>query len=56
MTAALPEKQQETLVRAVPLGRAGEPIDVARVVYFLLSEYSGYVTGEVINVSGGLYT
>jgi len=56
MTASLSEKHQETLVQAVPLGRAGEPIDVARVVYFLLSEYSGYITGEVINVSGGLYT
>jgi len=56
MTASLSEKQQETLVQGVPLGRAGEPIDVARVVYFLLSEYAGYITGEVINVSGGLYT
>ncbi len=55
MTASLPEKQQEALVQAVPLRRAGEPIDVARVVYFLLSEYASYVTGEVINVSGGLY-
>lgn len=56
MTASLSEKHQETLVQAVPLGRAGEPIDVARVVYFLLSKYAGYITGEVINVSGGLYT
>jgi 3-oxoacyl-[acyl-carrier protein] reductase len=56
MTASLSEKHQETLVQGVPLGRAGEPIDVARVVYFLLSEYAGYITGEVINVSGGLYT
>ncbi len=56
MTASLSEKHQETLVQSVPLGRAGEPIDVARVVYFLLSEYASYITGEVINVSGGLYT
>jgi 3-oxoacyl-[acyl-carrier protein] reductase len=56
MTASLPGKHQDALVQAVPLGRAGEPIDVARVVYFLLSEYAGYITGEVINVSGGLYT
>jgi 3-oxoacyl-[acyl-carrier protein] reductase len=55
MTASLSEKYQETLVQGVPLGRAGEPIDVARVVYFLLSEYAGYITGDVINVSGGLY-
>jgi 3-oxoacyl-[acyl-carrier protein] reductase len=55
MTASFNEKQREALVQTTPLRRAGEPIDVARVVYFLLSEYAGYVTGEVINVSGGLY-
>ena len=55
MTASFNAKQREELVQATPLRRAGEPIDVARVVYFLLSEYASYVTGEVINVSGGLY-
>jgi len=56
MTASFSEKQQVTLVQLVLLGRSVELIDVARAVYFLLSEYSGYITGEVINVSGGLYT
>jgi 3-oxoacyl-[acyl-carrier protein] reductase len=56
MTQALDEKRREEMARAVPLRRVGEPVDVARVVYFLLSDYSGYITGEVINVSGGLYT
>ncbi|MGD0228893.1 MAG: 3-oxoacyl-[acyl-carrier-protein] reductase [Syntrophorhabdales bacterium] len=56
MTAVVDEKYRDTLTQAVPLGRAGEPVDVARVVYFLLSEYSSYITGETINVSGGLYT
>jgi 3-oxoacyl-[acyl-carrier protein] reductase len=55
LTARLDEKYREAIRQSIPLKRAGEPIDVARVVYFLLSEYSGYITGEVINVSGGLY-
>jgi 3-oxoacyl-[acyl-carrier protein] reductase len=55
MTAKLPEKYRETVVQSIPLKRPGEPLDVARVVYFLLSEYGSYVTGEVINVNGGLY-
>jgi 3-oxoacyl-[acyl-carrier protein] reductase len=55
LTARLDEKYREAIRQSIPLKRAGEPIEVARVVYFLLSEYSGYITGEVINVSGGLY-
>ena len=55
MTTALDEKYRETMTQAVPLRRAGEPVEVASVVYFLLSDYGSYVTGEVINVSGGLY-
>jgi 3-oxoacyl-[acyl-carrier protein] reductase len=55
MTGALDDKYRETMIQAVPLKRAGVPLDVARVVYFLLSDYSSYVTGQVINVSGGLY-
>jgi 3-oxoacyl-[acyl-carrier protein] reductase len=56
MTDTLDEAWKEKTVKAIPLGRAGEPVDVARVVYFLLSDYGAYVTGETINVSGGLYT
>jgi 3-oxoacyl-[acyl-carrier protein] reductase len=55
MTERLTEKRKEEMIKMVPLRRPGEPIEVAKVVYFLLSEYSSYVTGEVINVSGGLY-
>ncbi|HOJ71335.1 MAG TPA: 3-oxoacyl-[acyl-carrier-protein] reductase [Syntrophorhabdaceae bacterium] len=55
MTDSFDDKTREEMLRAVPLKRLGEPIDVARVVYFLLSEYGGYITGEVINVNGGLY-
>lgn len=55
MTDALDEGTKERMKQSIPLRRTGEPLDVARVVYFLLSEYSSYITGEVINVSGGLY-
>ncbi|OPY02231.1 MAG: 3-oxoacyl-(acyl-carrier-protein) reductase FabG [Syntrophorhabdus sp. PtaB.Bin184] len=55
MTDALDEKTKESMYAAIPLKRLGEPEDVANVVYFLLSKYGSYVTGEVINVNGGLY-
>ncbi|HOC46518.1 MAG: 3-oxoacyl-[acyl-carrier-protein] reductase [Syntrophorhabdaceae bacterium] len=55
MTDILDEKTRETSLAAIPLKRLGEPEDIANAVYFLLSEYSSYVTGEVINVNGGLY-
>lgn len=56
MTEGLEEKTKEEMFRAIPLKRFGEPLDVAHVVYFLLSKYSGYITGEVIHVNGGMYT
>lgn len=55
MTEALDERSRETMFKAIPLGRLGEPDDIAHVVYFLLSEYGSYITGEVINVNGGLH-
>lgn len=55
MTHGLDEAWKEKTVSMIPLKRPGEALDVARVVYFLLSDYSAYVTGETINVSGGLY-
>ncbi len=55
MTEILDEKTKEAMFAAIPLKRLGEPEDVANVVYFLLSEYGSYITGEVINVNGGLY-
>ena len=55
MTDELGEKAREELSKAIPLGRLGETKDIAHAVYFLLSEYGSYITGEVINVSGGLY-
>jgi meso-butanediol dehydrogenase/(S,S)-butanediol dehydrogenase/diacetyl reductase len=49
-----PEEVREEYSRAVPLGRLEEPEDVARVVIFLLSERSGYITGEALTVTGGI--
>ena len=42
--------------QGIPMKRAGTPEDIARVVAFLLSEESGYMTGQAINVTGGLWT
>ncbi len=56
MTDALDERAREEIFKAIPLKRLGEPIDVAGVVYFLLSDLGRYVTGEVVSVNGGLHT
>lgn len=54
MTRGVPEKIWNLMVEKIPAGRAGDPRDVANVVAFLASDDAGYVTGEVINVSGGM--
>lgn len=55
MTEDLADKSRETLEAQIALRRLGMPADVAAAVLFLASEEAGYVTGEVLNVSGGLY-
>jgi 3-oxoacyl-[acyl-carrier protein] reductase len=55
MTDALEEKAREEVFRMIPLKRLGGSKDVAYAVYFLLSKYGSYITGEVINVNGGLH-
>ena len=55
MTDAIPEKAKEELKRMIPMERLGRPEDVARGVLFLVSEASGYITGQVLNVNGGIY-
>ena len=55
MTRSLPEKTKEEFLRDIPLGRMGTPEDVAEVVLFLASDASGYITGQVVSVNGGLY-
>ena len=55
MTDALTEEQKKKLLELIPLGRLGEPEDVAKVVLFLCSDDSSYVTGHVVSVNGGMY-
>ncbi|SPD76215.1 3-oxoacyl-(acyl-carrier-protein) reductase [uncultured Desulfobacterium sp.] len=55
MTAVLPEKIKETFIQQIPLGRFGQPEDVAETVYWLCSDAASYITGQVIHVSGGMY-
>jgi 3-oxoacyl-[acyl-carrier protein] reductase len=54
MLARLPEATREALREAIPLGRIADPADVAGVVSFLCSPQAEYLTGTVLNVSGGL--
>jgi 3-oxoacyl-[acyl-carrier protein] reductase len=54
MTDILPDKVKEMYMTNIPLGRFGTPEDVADVVGFLVSESASYVTGQVINIDGGL--
>lgn len=54
MTDALNEKQIEDLASGIPLKRPGKPEDVAKVVEFLVSDNANYITGQVINVDGGM--
>ena len=56
MTAVLPEDIKKEMLSQVPLGRAGQPDDIAAVAVFLASEAASYITGQVIHVSGGMYT
>ncbi|HEY9287784.1 MAG TPA: 3-oxoacyl-ACP reductase FabG, partial [Candidatus Dormibacteraeota bacterium] len=52
MTRGIPENIREQQVAKIPLGRMGQPADVAALVAFLASDEAGYITGEVINVGG----
>ncbi len=54
MTDAITDEAKEKLFAQIPLGRIGEPQDVANLVAFLGSEQAGYITGQVFNIDGGL--
>lgn len=52
MVAALPEEMIAPLIKTIPLGRIGEPRDVANAFLFLASDMASYVTGEILSVDG----
>lgn len=54
MTSVLSDDQKAEMARTIPLGRAGQPEDVANAVLFLASEGAAYITGQVLNVDGGM--
>jgi 3-oxoacyl-[acyl-carrier protein] reductase len=54
LTGALPEAAREAILAGTPLGRLGDPADVARAVRFLASDAAAFVTGDVLAVDGGL--
>jgi len=55
MTKELPEEQREALIKQIPLNRLGDPNDIAAAVTFLAGPSAAYITGETINVNGGMY-
>jgi 3-oxoacyl-[acyl-carrier protein] reductase len=54
MTRALDEKQAQALRAQIPLARLGTTADIAAAVVFLASDLGAYITGETLNVNGGL--
>jgi 3-oxoacyl-[acyl-carrier protein] reductase len=55
MTRNLPAEHAEALKAKIPLGRYGQPEEIAAVVGFLASQEAGYITGETIHANGGMY-
>jgi 3-oxoacyl-[acyl-carrier protein] reductase len=55
MTSALPDTVRESVLKQVPLARLGEPDDVAKAVAFLCGDEAAYITGQVLQVDGGLF-
>jgi len=55
MTAVLPQEQKAALAAQIPLGKLGDPSDIAHAVAFLASNEAGYITGQELAVNGGMY-
>ncbi|HEB95063.1 MAG TPA: 3-oxoacyl-ACP reductase FabG [Sedimenticola thiotaurini] len=55
MTRELPEAQRKALLTGIPLGRLGDPQEIAAAVLFLVSPQAGYITGETLHVNGGMF-
>ena len=55
MTRSLPDAQRERLLERIPLGRLGQPEEIAHAVVFLASREAGYITGATLHINGGMY-
>jgi 3-oxoacyl-[acyl-carrier protein] reductase len=55
MTAVLDEKQRAAMMASIPLGRVGTDADIAQAVAFLASDAAAYITGQVLDVNGGMF-
>ena len=55
MSQAIPQKDRELLIQQIPMERLGAPEDVAEAVLFLASGAADYITGQVLNVNGGMH-
>ena len=55
MLETIPEKVMQKILNQIPLGRLGEPEEVAKLICFLVSDDANYITGQVININGGIY-
>ena len=55
MTAVLDEKVRAAMMAEIPLGRAGTDVEIAQSVAFLASDAAGYITGQVLDVNGGMF-
>ena len=55
MVMAVPEKVRESIIAQIPVGRLGEPDEIARAVVFLASDDAGFVTGSTISANGGQF-
>lgn len=55
MTAALTDEQKALTLAQVPVGRLGQPTEIANAVAFLASDEASYITGETLHVNGGMY-
>lgn len=54
MTRSMPERTQAAILRMIPVGRRGNPDELARAVAFLLDDQAGYITGSIMTIDGGL--
>ena len=55
MVMTIPESVRQEIVKEIPVGRLGEPFEIARTVAFITAEEAGFITGADFYINGGLY-